>query len=493
MSTLPLAPTSLNWVAGNTQLSLTWPAVSGATGYNIYRRTKGSAGPPALFATVTGTLFTDTGLVNGTLYYYYAVAAVNAGGTGATYSVDYYTPAPSAKKTLAPTNVAVVAGSTQATVTWKPVFGATGYDVIVAESPGGPKILNSYSCYGSSCKITGLINERIYYFRVSTYSSGNGPASAYAAEVSATPLTKLPLAPTGLAITSGNNQLSLTWTAVSGAASYKVYRRTEGSAWSAAPVATSTGTLFTDTGLVNGTLYYYAVAAVNADGTGGWSGEVSNTPAVKKTSAPTNVAAVAGNTQVTVTWDPVAGATAYYVAVATALGGTAVSGSGYPSGPSYTATGLTNGQSYYFRVQTYFSGAGPGSAYSAEVSATPSSPPDTGTISGRVSVNIAGSSNLAVQNATVALLGTAYSTQTDYTGNFILPNVPFADYKLVISAPDMVTLTKDITLSVQNLPVTIPQMAVSSPDYFPGDANGDNRLGLDDVIYILQWLTGARP
>jgi len=480
--TLPLAPTGLGLTPGNTQMSLTWTAVSGATGYKVYRKTEGSAWPSAPIGTSTGTLFTDTGLVNGRDYYY-SVAAVNANGTGTWSNEVFDTPA--VTMTLAPINVAVVAGNTQATVTWDPVVGAINYQVIVATSPGGQAISSGIPS-GPSYNATGLTNGQIYYFRVHSYST----PSAYSAEVSATPLVTLPLAPTGLGLTPGNTQMSLTWAAVSGATSYKIYRKTEGSAWLTAPVGTSTGTLFTDTGLVAGTKYYYRVAAVNAGGTGACSSEVNSTPAITSLLAPTNVAVVAGNTQVMVTWDPIEGATAYYVAVATSPGGAAASGSGSSSGPSYNAKSLTNGQTYYFRVRV---SSPSGSAYSAEASATPSSPPDTGTITGRVSVNIAGSSNLAVQNATVALLGTAYSTQTDYNGNFILPNVPFADYKLVISAPNMETLTKDITLSGQNLPVTIPQMAVSSPDCLPGDANGDKQVGLDDVIYILQMLTRLRP
>jgi Fibronectin type III domain len=157
------------------------------------------------------------------------VAAVNPSGAGATYSEDHNTPTPTSKATLAPTNVAVVAGNTQATVIWDPVVGAVVYSVTVATSPGGPEISGSGSSSGPSYTATGLTNGRIYYFRVQSSPSSGWPSSAYSSEVSATSLAALPLAPTGLDRTSGNTQLSLTWTAVSGATSYKVYRTTEGS------------------------------------------------------------------------------------------------------------------------------------------------------------------------------------------------------------------------------------------------------------------------
>ncbi|MFJ8787608.1 PHB depolymerase family esterase [Streptomyces sp. NPDC102462] len=70
-------------------------------------------------------------------------------------------------------------------------------------------------------------------------------------------------APTGL--TAGpatDTTVSLSWSPVQGAASYRVHR-------GGAQVGTPTGTAFTDTGLAPATTYTYTVAAVAADGTVG--------------------------------------------------------------------------------------------------------------------------------------------------------------------------------------------------------------------------------
>jgi cellulose 1,4-beta-cellobiosidase len=76
----PAVPSSLSATAGNAQVSLSWPASTGATSYNIYRATSsGGEGSTPLAAGVIGTSFTDTGLTNGTTYYY-QVTAVNAAG-----------------------------------------------------------------------------------------------------------------------------------------------------------------------------------------------------------------------------------------------------------------------------------------------------------------------------------------------------------------------------------------------------------------------------
>jgi len=76
---VPPAPTNLAATAGNAQVALSWTAASGATSYNVKRSTT-NGGPYANVQTgVTGTSFTNTGLTNGTPYYY-VVTALNASG-----------------------------------------------------------------------------------------------------------------------------------------------------------------------------------------------------------------------------------------------------------------------------------------------------------------------------------------------------------------------------------------------------------------------------
>jgi hypothetical protein len=76
---LPLsAPTGLTATAGNAQVSLTWNASSGATSYNVYSATT-NGGPYTEITNVTTLSYTNTGLSNGTTYYY-VVTAVNSSG-----------------------------------------------------------------------------------------------------------------------------------------------------------------------------------------------------------------------------------------------------------------------------------------------------------------------------------------------------------------------------------------------------------------------------
>ena len=86
-----------------------------------------------------------------------------------------------------------------------------------------------------------------------------------------------PAAPTGLTATAGNAQVSLSWAVSSGATSYTLYRATSSGAETSL-ITGLTGTSYTNTGLTNGTTYYYKVAAVNSAGTSGLSSEASAAP-----------------------------------------------------------------------------------------------------------------------------------------------------------------------------------------------------------------------
>jgi len=76
------APTGVAATAADQQVSLTWNATGPATGYNV-KRSLTSGGPYTVIATNQSTAsYTDTGLTNGTAYYY-VVSALYAGGQSA--------------------------------------------------------------------------------------------------------------------------------------------------------------------------------------------------------------------------------------------------------------------------------------------------------------------------------------------------------------------------------------------------------------------------
>jgi len=364
---LPLAPGSISGEAGNTQVRLRWDTVVGASSYNVFRRTFSSNWRLISPSPVNATFLNDTGLTNG-ITYYYIVQAINGSGTGA-WATSEGSFTPQDENNVAPTNIVGIPGYTQATITWFPVLGATNYSIQVSTSPGGQAFQSGYTSNGkTSYTATGLTNEQTYYFRV---RASVPEASMYSADVSITPTTILPEAPTSLSSYPGNSQVSLTWASVVGATGYNIYRRTNSTSTSAILVGTVTGTLFIDSGLINGTEYFYSVAAVNANGQGAWSTSEENvTPESNHLFAPTNLSGIPGNTQFTVTWDPVVGATGYYVTVATTPGGpryTSVSTSNGKT--SATISNVANGATYFVRVRATNPSS---SAENGEINLTPS-------------------------------------------------------------------------------------------------------------------------
>lgn len=85
------------------------------------------------------------------------------------------------------------------------------------------------------------------------------------------PSTQAPAAPTGLSAAAADRQISLTWSATSGATSYNVYR-------DSTLLGSPTSTSYMDSGLSNGTSYVYQVSAVNSAGESAKSTAVNATP-----------------------------------------------------------------------------------------------------------------------------------------------------------------------------------------------------------------------
>jgi autotransporter-associated beta strand protein len=80
VNTAPAPPASLNASPGNSQITLTWAASSGATNYIIKRGTS-SGNETTTLVTTASTTYTDTNLVNDTTYYYVVIASSSSGNS----------------------------------------------------------------------------------------------------------------------------------------------------------------------------------------------------------------------------------------------------------------------------------------------------------------------------------------------------------------------------------------------------------------------------
>jgi hypothetical protein len=199
----PAAPDGVTAAAGNSQVTISWNSVSGASSYNLYYST--SPGVSKLNGTkITGVTspYSKTSLINGTPYYF-VVTALN--GDNESVESAQVSATPSLPVPPPPDGVSVVAGNGQVTVSWTGVSAAASYNLYYSTSPGvtrqnGTKIAGVTSPYIKTL----LTNGTHYYFVVTAVNTGG--ESIESAQVSATPTFTYPYNGN-----CGNSVLQGTW------------------------------------------------------------------------------------------------------------------------------------------------------------------------------------------------------------------------------------------------------------------------------------------
>ncbi len=324
-----------------------------------------------------------------------------------------------------PQNLTASSSNRQVSLTWNASSGAASYRVYESTTSGGP-----YSAVGTTTTtgytVTGLTNGTPYYFVVTAVNSAGESGDSNQAIATPTSAPTPPAPPNGLTASSSNRQVSLTWNASSGAASYRVYESTtSGGPYSAVGTTTTTG--YTVTDLTNGTPYYFVVTAVNSIGESAYSTEATATPFTGiPPSPPSGVTANAGNGQITISWNSVSGATSYNIYWSTSSGVTPANGTKIPDAASpFTQTGLTNNTTYYYIV-TAVNSYGESIA-SGQVSATPW---DSNDISGTVMYSGLKKGRIYINVDNAGGGSTIYGTSISQTGSFTIRGVPSGSYVL---------------------------------------------------------------
>ena len=272
-TTAPSSPTGVSATDGSSTANCTvsWGAVSGATSYNVYRHTSNSSGSATTLKTgVTGTSYADTTATPGTLFYYWVKAVNSAGTSGFSASDSGY------RKLSAPAISAATGTKTGVALAWGAVTGATHYRVFRATSATGTKTaLGSWQTGRTYTDTSGTAGTTYYYFvQAAMNASGTRPSDYSASKTGAK--MALPSAVSTVSASDGTStaSVSLSWSAVSGAATYMVYRSPQGAGSDKAVVVTSgiSSTSYADSNVTPGVRYDYWVRAVNSVGIGNFGG-----------------------------------------------------------------------------------------------------------------------------------------------------------------------------------------------------------------------------
>jgi fibronectin type 3 domain-containing protein len=402
--TLPVAPAAPTFSnVGPYTLSVSWPAVTGASSY-VLERAPDEGDAPGTFAQLSDKATSphaDNGLSPNTRYWY-GLRAVNASGAGAWSPAATVMTVPDVPGKPELTSVT----KTSVTVTWTaPAGGATSYELQRALTANG-----TWTTIASGGALTftdgGLTAGTTYYYRVRALNADAG-AGAWSPIASTTTLPAAPGTPwfTGVSTVS----LTVNWDPIPGATIYQVERSPDvnGSAqpdgW-AVRATLSGDTYYNDVGTAN-TVYWYRIRAATDGGFGDYSPQASVATVANAPGKPTFSGVTM--TSVTVSWTvPTGGAVSYVVERAPGqLGPFAVLETGTVTTTSWTDTTLSAGTTYWYRIRavnaTGLTGAPSLAASVTTVPAPPSGAPGAPTFS-------------AITATTVAVAWTDSSGATSY-------------------------------------------------------------------------------
>jgi fibronectin type 3 domain-containing protein len=257
-TTLPNAPTGLTATATAYQVALSWNDVSNETSFRIERAE--GAGPFSALTTVDAgtTSYTDTVVLPSTSYSYRIVAVLNSIESVPSETASDTTPP------AAPTNLAATPSVGQVLLSWLDNSSdETSFRIERAATIAGPFVaVDSAAANATSYIDASVTPGSSYVYRVVAVNA-NGESLASDTASASVPLPAV-VAPSNLVAVASRGQIALSWADNSSdETSFRIERSANGSTgWvNLASVAAGT-TSYTDSGLPDGTTYYYRVVAL---------------------------------------------------------------------------------------------------------------------------------------------------------------------------------------------------------------------------------------
>ena len=364
LSGCPLgSPISVECRAKDGKVDLLWTAMDGASSYRLLRGVGAAQRTP--IGDATGVAFVDESVTNGNDYTY-AVAALDAGGQElASSGTCSATPAEGAGRDVPPgpaavTGVACRAKDGKVDLSWKPAAGAISYRV-TRSSGGADAITAGQSAAEAFADFQAPVGTALQYRVIPIGIDAEGPPSDLCSVAASS--VQGPPAPSGVACRAKDGKVDLTWDAVTGAQSYRVFRTQSGQ--SRIQIAETAGRVHADLALANGTTYGYDVVTLDARGRASEASAICDaTPGPRVGSGPppapvSDLACRGKNDKADLTWTAVQGASLYRVFRSDAGGGATLVGE--TTGAVFADFGLILGKSYAWSLES----VGPGGAASA--------------------------------------------------------------------------------------------------------------------------------
>ena len=303
--------------ANPTKAKITWNGIGAATKYVLYRSNEKNGEYEEIATFTDGTnYYTDKTLSANTKYFYKVEA----------YEEDELISTSAAKgvKTLSDTTIEDISSKTSdgtITVEWSETDGANQY--IVYRSTDGEtysKLATVASGVGEYTD-TGVKPGTMYYYkvraaRIKTVASSY---SYYSDVLNAVCLGKTTLNSVKSSSTGG---ITLKWSSVTGAGTYRIYRSTKkSSGYTRIADVEADATEYTDTDIKGNVVYYYKVRAYKKC-SGGNLGAFSSVLSAKALAAAVIKKFTVSKKNVTITWKAVDGAEKYVVQRSTSRNGT---------------------------------------------------------------------------------------------------------------------------------------------------------------------------
>ncbi len=279
----------------SSSITVKWGKNNEATSYTVYRKVN-SAKSWTKLDNVEGTSFTDKNVKAGNTYKYTVRAYKKQ------YSSGYNTDGWKIVRLTAPKLKAVENGYGYLKISWGKVSGAKQYNVYrkADGDKSWKKIAETKNTYYNDKKVE---NKEVYKYTVkavngksiSTYN-GSGKSGRY-------------LQAPKLSVQNATNGIYMTWSRISGANSYYLYRKA-GNAKSWKKIDTITGNSYLDTNVKEGVVYKYTIRAYGSKTLSGYNNDGWGTMHLK---TPELKSIKVHGSGIKLTWGKVSYATSYYV------------------------------------------------------------------------------------------------------------------------------------------------------------------------------------